>query len=798
MLLSLKILEKMVDISDIEPEEIADRLTMSTAETEGLEKIYSHFETIYTAKLKSVEKHPDADKLTLCEVTTGDKDFQVVCGATNHKTGDIVALAKVGTVFSPDFVIKKSKIRGVESLGMLCSEKELGLSQESEGILIFPQDTEIGLPLTELYGEQMDMVIEIDNKSITHRPDLWGHRGFAWELGALFNKEVKEPVDFSLIDTLKNEDTINIKIHDSKAAPRYSALVVKNIKIEESPLWLQARLKAIGIRPINNIVDITNYVMAEIGEPMHAFDRSKLEGDTIHVRFAEKGESIITLDGTSHELTEEDIVIADDNGPIALAGVMGGENSEISQTTREIVLEAANFNPVNIRKTAHRFDSRTDAAMRFEKSLSPELTVHALLRCYELIKEIIPEAEATSQILDAYPLPLEEIEIKITTDHIRKKLGHDIGDDRIKEILSSLRYDLKESGEELTIGVPHFRATKDISIAADIVEEVGRIFGYDNIPPRAPLMPCEPPIKNRERLFERKVKEILSKDLDLTEVMGYSFTGEDILNKLKINEDLELRLRNPLSSEQDRLRRSLIPNMVSFILYNQRFHETFDIFEVGRTYIKEDRNSQDLAKENLRTAGVIFMKKPETPLFYEAKYITVELLEKLNIKKYKLTPASQEIPPYAHPGRTMKLTVDGKDAGYVFELHPETGETFEIQGRVAIFDIDLDILFKAKKNPIKFSEIQKFPEVPFEISVIAERETYSEKILSIIRNTNRKYITDAKVISVYEGKPIKEGYKSVSIKTIFSDSEKTMEPETIDSLQNSIMENLKNKGFEIR
>ncbi len=798
MLLSLKIMEKMVNLSDLKAEEIADRLTMSTAETEGLEKVYGHFDTIYTAKLKSVEKHPQADKLTLCEVTTGNENFQIVCGATNHRVGDIVALAKVGTEFSPEFIIKKSKIRGVESSGMLCSEKELGLSEKSSGILIFPKDTEIGIPLSELYGEQMDTVIEIDNKSITHRPDLWGHRGFAWELGALFGREVKDPVDSSLCEEFKDEDNINIKIHAPQAAPRYSALVVKNIKIEESPMWLQSRLRAIGIRPINNIVDITNYVMAEIGEPMHAFDKGKLRGDTIHVRFANTGEEIVTLDGNSHKLTEEDIVIADEVGPIALAGVMGGGNSEISQDTVEIVLEAANFNPVNIRKTAHRFDSRTDAAMRFEKSLSPEFTVHALLRCYELIKEIIPGAAATSKILDAYPLPLEEIEIEITTDHIREKLGYDIEDVRIKEILTSLHYDLKESGNKLTIKVPHFRATKDISIAADIVEEVGRIFGYDNIPPKAPLIPCEPPAKNRERLFEREVKDILSGEMNLTEVMGYSFTGEDILKKLKIDEDKELRLKNPLSMEQDRLRRSLIPNMISFILYNQRFHESFDIFEVGRTYIKDDRKSQELAKENLRVSGTIFMKKPQEPLFYESKYIVEKLLEELKIKKYKLTPASQGIPPYAHPGRTMKITVDGKEAGLIFELHPEMIDTFEIQGRAALFDLDLDLLFKAKKNVVKFVEIQKFPEVPFEISVIAERETYSEKIISIIRNTNQKYITDARVISVYEGNPIKAGYKSVSVKIIFSDSEKTMEPETIESLQNSIMENLKNRGFEIR
>jgi len=798
MLLSLKMINQMVDISDLDPEVIADRLTMSTAETEGIEYIYGHMNTIYTAKLLSVEKHPDADKLTLCKVDTGDEKFQVICGAPNHRTGDIVAFAKIGTKFSEDFEIKKTKIRGVESYGMLCSEKELGLSEESSGILIFPSDTKIGVPLSEIYSEWVDTVIEIDNKSITHRPDLWGHRGFAWEIGALFDRPVKDPVKSPVIATLKDEDRVNIRIEDCEASPRYSALIVKNIKIEESPEWLKTRLSAIGMRPISNIVDITNYVMAELGEPMHAFDRNKLKGDTIHIRFAKNDEKIVTLDGNAHDLTSEDIVIADTTGPIALAGVMGGGNSEICDTTTEIILEAANFNPVNIRKTAHRFDSRTDAAMRFEKSLSPEFTVDALIRCYELIKMLIPQAEATSQILDDYPLPIQDIEIEITTDRIRKRLGHEIDDKRIIDILTSLRYDVKNDKGNLKIKVPHFRATKDVSIEADIVEEVGRIFGYDNIDPSAPLIPCVPPKKNKHRIFERELKRILTGSLNLTEVMGYSFVGEDILNGLNINEDLELRLRNPLSQEQDRLRRSLIPNIVNFIMFNQRFHDTFDIYEVGRVYLKDDRKSDKLAEERFKVAGAVFMKKPEAPLFYEAKFIVQQLMDQLKIKKFKLSPVSDGIPTYAHPGRTMRIDVDGKEAGFIFELHPETVDKFDIHGKAAIFDLDMDMLFNAKKNPVKFNELQKFPEVPFEISVVMEKNAYAEKVLNLIKNTNQKYIRDAKVISVYEGKPIEEGYKSVSIKAIFSDKEKTMEPDMIESLQNGIMESLKGKGYEIR
>jgi len=440
MWISLKILENLVDIKGISPEEIANRLTMSTAEIEGIEYINKHFSSIITAKLLDVKAHPDADKLTVCEVDTGKEKLQVVCGATNHKTGDIVALATVGTEFSSDFVIKKTKIRGVESNGMLCSLKELGLSDDHSGILIFPPDTNIGIPLTEIYSDWVDVKLNIDNKSITHRPDLWGHVGFAREIAALFGREFKHKINTDIANTFINKDTLKVKIQNPEIAPRYSGLVIKNIKIAESPDWLKARVSAIGMRPINNIVDITNFVMAEIGEPMHAFDRKKLRGNEIFVRLAANGETIQTLDGRVHNLTAEDIVIADSGGPIALAGVMGGGNSEIDDSTTEIILEAATFNPVNIRKTAQRFDSRTEAAMRFEKSLSPEITVDALIRCFELIKQVIPEAEAVSNIVDDYPVKPKEITIDVSTDYIRKKIGINLPDDEIVKTLTSLTH----------------------------------------------------------------------------------------------------------------------------------------------------------------------------------------------------------------------------------------------------------------------------------------------------------------------------------------------------------------------
>ncbi|HPF07787.1 MAG TPA: phenylalanine--tRNA ligase subunit beta [Spirochaetota bacterium] len=798
MWISLKIIGNIVDIKDITPEEILSRLTMSTAEIEGIEYLNSHFSSIYTAKLTKVERHPDADKLTLCEVDTGKEKLQVVCGAPNHKTGDIVALATVGTKFSDEFIIKKSKIRGVESNGMLCSLRELGLSEDHSGIMIFPPDTKIGVPLSEIYSDWVDVRLNIDNKSITHRPDLWGHIGFAREISALLGREFKSPVNESLRADFKDSDKLKVTVKDPEAAPRYSGLVVKNIKIGESPEWLKAAVTSIGMRPISNIVDITNFVMAEIGEPMHAFDRKKLKGDEIFVRYAAKDEKITTLDGREHGLTPEDIVIADSGGPIALAGVMGGGNSEIDDSTTEIVLEAATFNPVNIRKTAQRFDSRTEAAMRFEKSLSPEITVDALIRCYDLIKQVIPEAEAVSGIVDDYPVKLKPVQIEVTTDYIRRMIGEELDDQHITGVLTSLAYGVTNNNGTLTVDVPHFRATKDISMKDDIVEEVGRVYGYSTITPKPPMVPCVPPARNEHRYFEREVKNILSNAFSFTEISGYSFVGEDILNMLKINEDKELRLRNPLSRDHDRLRRSMIPNIMNAIRYNQRFRESFDIYELGRVYLKDNRQSSELVSENFRTAGAVFMKKPSAPLFYEAKAVAAGLMEKLKIKNFKLIPETKSLPPYAHPGRSMRIEIEGKDAGLIFEVHPETAKTFEFTGKAAIFDLDLDAMFNAEKKPVKFKELQKFPEVPFELSVLADKYIYSEEILKTISKSDQNRIKEVSVVSVYQGAQIPGDKKSVSIKIVFASKEKTLEPAEIEELQKKVLADLGKAGYTLR
>ncbi len=798
MWLSFNILSRMVDLSGLDPDEVALRLTMSTAETEGVERMNAHLDTIIAVKLLDVRPHPNADKLTLCDVDTGSEKLRVVCGAPNHKKGDIVALATVGTQFGVEFTVKKTKIRGEDSSGMLCSEKEMGLSDDHSGIMILPVDTKLGATMSGLFPSWRDTRIEIDNKSITHRPDLWSHSGFAREIASLYGRAYTSPVDMSIPKSFPAGASFDVRIDSPDGAPRYCGLSVKNIKIAESPEWLKAAVSAVGMRPINNIVDITNYVMVEIGQPMHAFDRAKLRGDTIIVRMAAKDENLTTLDGEEHRLSTEDVVIADRDGAVALAGVMGGGNSEIDDATTEIVLEAANFNPVNIRKSAARYALRTEAAIRFEKSLAPGLCEAAIIRSFDLIRQIIPGAEASSRIVDAYPVMAKPVRVATSMDFIRKKLGHPVDDKRIAEILSSLDFELKGDAGALDIGVPGYRATRDISIPDDIVEEVGRIYGYDNIPPKAPMVPCAPPPANEKRAMERRVKQILSRNHNLIEVSNYSFVGDDLLNRLKMNGDRELRLRNPLSQEQDRLRRSLVPNLIKNIELNQRYNDAFRIYELGRVYLKEKRTDTALAVENTRVTGAVYRKKADSPLFYEARAIAADLLGQIGVSGVRLLPAEKNLPPYAHPGRSLEILIGKDRAGLVFELHPAAREAFDIRGPAALFDLDLDAVTAAKKTGRAFTELPRFPEVPFELSVLADRFTYAADIMETIRKSSRELVRTADVVSVYEGDPVPAGKKSVSIRVVFAAADRTLGPDEIEKAQKKVIGDLDAKGFKLR
>ena len=548
MLVSFNWLKQYVKLTDaVTPEEVASKLTMSTVEVEGVKHLASTLDGIVVGKILSIEKHPDADKLKVCKVSIGSENLSVVCGGSNLAENMFVAMGKIGAKVrwhgEGDLIeLKPAKIRGIESQGMICQSTEIGLGEKfplhDEREIIDLKDfvslKNVGKPLAEVLGLN-DAVLDIDNKSMTHRPDLWGHYGLAREVAALYKKDLK-PYEVPEIKTGKVLK-IKVSVEDQSLCPRYMAVAVVGVKVGPSPVWLQNFLQSVGIRPINNIVDITNYIMYDIGQPMHAFDRQLLTGNkekelNIVVRRAKDGEDFTTLDGSKHKLDPSMIVISNTREGIALAGIMGGLNSEVSEGTETVVFESANFDPIIIRKTALNLGLRTDSSARFEKSLDPNLTETALKKAVALTLEFCPGARVASNVVDVKSFGLNQGPIELSWNFLFKKIGLEVDKKEVVSILTRLGFEVKEKKDLLAVKVPTWRATKDISIPEDIVEEVARVYGYGNIRTTMPLFPIDPPETNELRELGHRLRNVLVKELAYSEVYNYSFVSADQIKSL--------------------------------------------------------------------------------------------------------------------------------------------------------------------------------------------------------------------------------------------------------------------------
>jgi len=576
MYLSLNWLKDFVDIPrSITAKELGVRLTMHTVEIESVEKQADKFANIVVGKILEIKKHPNADRLQLVKVDIKDRKLDIVCGAPNIKIGQMIPIALVGAILPNGMEIKETEVRGVKSCGMLCAEDELGLGEDHSGILILDKKAKIGQNLAQYLGLK-DIIFEVDNKSITHRPDLWSHHGIAREISAFLSAKFKE---YKLNEKLfKGADDvkISVKVEDFELCPRYMAITIDGVKIEDSPQWMQERLIAVGMRPINNIVDITNYVILELGQPLHAFDKNLV--DKIIVRREKNNEVMETLDGEKRKLDKEVLVIADSQKPIAIDGVMGGTNSEINNETSSLIIESANFNFISIRKTSQKLGLRTESSIRFEKALDPNLCGLAIARTVELVKKLCPKAKIVSDLVDEKKFKLNQGPIKLDLEWLNERIGPSFAPagaeamagkkategkaEKTIKILESLGFSVEQNGSELKVTVPTWRATRDISIPEDLVEEIARIYGYDNLTPTMPRVAMEAPEINQEKTLERRIKNILSADAGLTEIYNYSFVGKEQLEKLGIDFSDYVRLANPIASHQTMLRQNLAPNLI--------------------------------------------------------------------------------------------------------------------------------------------------------------------------------------------------------------------------------------------
>lgn len=772
-------IRELVPGLDATPDALMKLITMKTAECEGVEEYapwLSHVRAARVVAVEPIEGSHNVKATVDAGPSLGIKT--VVCGAPNCRAGIVTAYVPDGVTVAGGQAIRKAFIAGVVSDGMLASGEELGLNRDHEGILELT-DVEPGAAIP---GCRPDAVIEVDNKSLTHRPDLWGHHGMAREVAAISGRTLRDPVDLALIPSAA--PAWHVEIRDFELCPRYSALVFENVKVGPSPLWLQQRLEAVGLNPISNVVDVTNFIMAELAQPMHAFDADWLRGDTIIVRRAEEGELFQALNNEEYTLGASNLVIADARGAIALAGIIGGAGSAINQSTTRIVLESANFHAANIRKTSSARKLRTDASMRFEKAQDPMNTVRALARAVELLTEVCPGIRLAGGLADSWQAAPAPGPIALPMEWLIRKLGRAIEPAEVRRILESLQFQVDEpTPGTFSVSVPSWRATKDITMKDDLLEEVGRIIGYATIPPQAPLQPVKQPWINHERQFHHRRRENCAAQ-GFTECYNYSFISEEMALRFGFSPDSHLRVDNPISVEQGLVRRSLLPGLHQNILDNARFSQEFRLFEIGNEIHKR---TDGLPNEIPHLVAALYTKTDGHAALLEMKRLAECLMPGCTV-----TPA--EAAPFEHPARTVVIAWRGIQLGRIFELHPSLTET----GRAAMLDIDLRAMFDLGPELKKYTPLRRFPSSEFDLSVVAGLRDLCGDIASGIQQAAGPLCEKIAFLYAYQGKPLPDDKQSLSFRVTVSAADHTLANEDLTALRGAIIESLKSKGYEFR
>ena len=746
-----------------DPNELLHLITMKTAECEGVERVGEPLRTASVAHVLGVEWIEGTHNQKAIAETARYGTKTVVCGAPNCRPG-------MRTVYVPAPPVV---IHGVESDGMLASGLELGITSDHTGIVEL--DSEV-LPAP-------DSVIEVDNKSLTHRPDLWGHHGMAREVAAITGQKLRDPVRLDLLP--KGSAEIAVEIEDFALCPRYSALVFENVTVGPSPLWLQYRLEAIGLNSINNIVDVTNYVMSELAQPMHAFDSEKLHGKTIYVRRARAGEQIVALNEESYDLGPSNLVIADGEAPVAIAGVIGGLHSAIGPNTKRIVLESACFQAASVRKTSVALKLRTDASMRFEKSQDPANTVRGLARALELLQQVSPGIRLIGGVADTKAELKTPPVIDLKADWLARKLGRPVAAAEARSILESLEFGVEESSPgNFRVTVPSWRATKDISLKDDLVEEIGRMLGYDTIALRPPLIESVVPPGNPMRLFQRRVRAMAAAQ-GFTEVYNYSFISEEMAQAFGFDPAAHIRVANPIASDQSLLRVSLLPGIRKNILENSRRFPSFRLFEIGREIHPQ---AEMLPDEIPHLAAAMYAREGDgAAALFELKRLAECLMPGCEVRR-------TEAQPYEHPERSAIVAWRGTDVGRLMELHPSMME----EGRAAILDVDLLRMEQLDHREQRYQQLRRFPTSAFDLSVVS---ALREPVADIQRRLAAAAGTDLagiEFVRQYSGAPLPDDRKSVSYRLTVGASDRTLSSDEVAAIRARIIEAMQSAGYELR
>lgn len=785
MLVSMNWIKEYVDLSGEDIESLIMKFTLSTAEVEDIYFKGREVKNVVVGEIVSFEAHPDSKKLHILKVDGGDRIYDCVCGAPNAALGIKVAFAKVGGSV-PGLEIAKREVAGYVSEGMCCSEAELGISDENSGIMILPADLKNGTDLKEIFDID-DIVFEVDNKSLTNRPDLWGHYGIAREFAALTKKELKPlPLTEPLYD---GNEKIPVKILRDDLVYRYSCLRVSDITKKESPVNMRIRLYYCGMRGINLLADLTNYIMLELGQPTHAFDAEKI--NAIKVGTPGKAMKFETLDNTERDIDTDTLLIYNNDTPVAIAGVMGGLDSEIVDTTTSVVLESATFDAVSVRKSSSRLGLRTDASMRYEKTLDPEITIVAIKRFLNLLLSIDSGAKVSSALTDEYVRKYPAIELSFDKDYVDRYTGIDIPAEQILSTLNLLGFNAKLSGKEFSVTVPTWRATKDVTIKADVIEEITRIYGYDNFDittTKSALTPVRSTIKHRD---EDIVKDILVQRYMLNEVHSYIWCDGAKYKKLGIDVEENVTILNIATPENGTLRNSMIPTLLTFAYENRRYAPSFGIFEVGR--VVDGVTEENTCNEKTRLGIVLFDKNAsEKELYFKA----VEAVKYICDQLRHTYPQFEKISPehiWQHPKNTSQIKIDGQRIGVISTLHPSNLAKVDKNANVVCVEIDMDDFEKISKKELHFNEPSKFPGVDYDLSLVTNSKKYDE-ISAAWEKENFNELEEVNLIDTYSV----DGNLSVTLRFSFSSAERTLSMEEIQQKIDKIVENLSAIGVTMR
>ncbi len=788
MLISLKWLRSIVDCDD-PPEEIAHRLTMAGLEVEAIEPHHFGLERMVAGRILSIRQHPTVDHLQVCAVQGLDRTYDVVCGATNVAEGQIVPLALDGAHLADDAEIRSAEIHGVLSQGMICSERELGLGEDASGIMVLAPHLAPGTPLAEAL-ELDDVVLDI---GITpNRADCLSVVGVAREVAALFGVSWSPP-PITLKENGPPVETLSsVTIEDPDLCPRYAARVIQNITIKKSPLWLQQRLEAQGIRAINNIVDVTNYVMLELGQPLHAFDYHRLEGHRIVVRRARPKETFVTLDGKNHQLQQDMLLICDASRGVALAGIMGGLNSEISPQTNTVLIESAYFQPTGTRRTAKTLGLNTESCYRFERGVDPEGVITALDRAAQLMVELGDGVLAVGR-LDVYPAPISLEPVQLRVSKTNRFLGMDLAREEICELLESIQLKVRTVNEDLlVVDPPSFRA--DLTRDVDLMEEVARLAGYDRISSVSPMVRVASAKPSEDQLIRQQTKQILA-SLGFSEIVSYSFISSQAVELLQLEEvDRRRRLlplRNPLSEDQAVMRTTLVPGMLETAAKNQR-QNNFNLRLVELSKVFFPRGNQELPEERFNLCGLLSglrrpaaWNEPALPVdFFDIKGAVEALFLGLGIADLRWS--AMDPAPYLSPDGAARILLADTHLGDLGEVHPKVTQAFDLKGPVYLFDIDFDLLLEKRVSVKKFQPLPRYPAVNRDLAIVVSDSIAAQDLLDYLEENRPEHAESITLFDQYRGNQVAKGRKSLAFRITYRSKERSLTDLEVNEIHTSL------------